>query len=81
MLTDENAWLHDFLRKTLTSLEGDDPLSCENLNQVFFTSSESCSVNRLTAIYNALANENHPDFVVMSKFLNGGAKNLVSSEH
>lgn len=79
MLIDENGWLHDFLRKTLTSLEGNDPLTCENLNQIFFASSGSCPVNRLRAIYNALANEDHPDFVIMSKFLNGMAKNLVSS--
>ena len=80
----ENGWLKGFLQYVIESPNPatDQPqLPCAAANAIFFNTypgSEGCAVNRLAPIYNALAGEDHPDFVMMSQFLNSRAKGWVS---
>lgn len=51
-----------------------DKLTCEELNKIFFTSSDGCAENRMAPIFGSLANDNDPDFIAMSELLNSAAK-------
>ena len=77
-MVDENGWLKAFLETTVVGKDSPKGLTCDQMNEIFFTSSGTCIDNRMAHIFGALANENHPDFVVMSEFLNSNAKVAVS---
>lgn len=59
-----------------------DALSCDAANKLLFDANsgipENCRDNRLTSVYNALANQQNPDFAVMSDYLSSFAKGWVS---
>ena len=71
-LIDENGWLAAFMKSIIDA--GGSSLSCGDTNKIFFT--PYC--NFMAPIYNGLASEDNPDFIVMSQYLNGDAKGFVS---
>ncbi|MCJ1458945.1 hypothetical protein MMC28_009321 [Mycoblastus sanguinarius] len=71
----ENGWLTAFFQSIIN--KGGGTLSCNAMNSIFFTTSGTCTANRMEPIFGALASSTNPDFVVMSQFLNGNAKGLI----
>ncbi|KAL8993521.1 MAG: hypothetical protein Q9188_007310 [Gyalolechia gomerana] len=77
----ENGWLQGFFESIIDPPNPVQPaLSCAAANAIFFNQypgAPSCAVNRMAPIYDALASNTNPDFVVMSQWLNGDAKGWI----
>lgn len=52
---------------------GGDSLNCNDMNTIFF----DATCNYMAPVFNSLASEDNPDFIVMSQYLNGDAKGWV----
>ncbi|KAL9608030.1 MAG: hypothetical protein Q9167_007109 [Letrouitia subvulpina] len=79
----ENGWLQGFMEYIINppNPQPHQPvLSCPAANAIFFNAyqgAQGCQVNRMAPLYNALASNDNPDFVVMSQWLNGDAKGWI----
>ncbi|KAL8935051.1 MAG: hypothetical protein Q9211_004906, partial [Gyalolechia sp. 1 TL-2023] len=77
----ENGWLQGFFESIIDPPNPVQPvLSCAAANAIFFNQYQGapgCAVNRMAPIYDALASNTNPDFVVMSQWLNGDAKGWI----
>ncbi|KAL8936881.1 MAG: hypothetical protein Q9216_004697 [Gyalolechia sp. 2 TL-2023] len=76
----ENGWLQGFFESIINPPAPAQGLSCAAANAIFFNryqGAPGCAVNRMAPIYDALASNTNPDFVVMSQYLNGNAKGWI----
>lgn len=74
------GWLEDFFEFLLDSTgQAPDTLTCDSFKKYFFQKDNSGNENRLEAVFNSLASEQWMrGFVLMTKYMNTYAKNLVS---
>ena len=55
--------------------------NCNTLTRIFFPTQGSQPGNRMSLVFDSLANAKNPEFVIMSTRLNGDAKGIVSYFH
>ena len=76
----EKKWLKQFFDTVVGCKNSLNTLSCDQFNQYFLLSNSKCPSNIIQTVWNELAGESNPKFVIMSSYLNSNAKGMFFPE-